>query len=290
MGIALAVASGKGGTGKTTIATNLSVALSESGRDVLYLDCDVEEPNGHIFLRPDIDRVIDVDLPFPKVDLTACTFCGECADICEFQALAVVEDRVLVFPELCHSCGACYHLCPEKAISEKPETIGRVSIGNSNGVKFAGGELNVGAMRAPSVTEATKRLAAPAEVTIVDAPPGTSCATVEAVKGSDYVLLVTEPTPFGLNDLKLAVEMVRILGIKFGVVINRAGIGNEEVMNYCRSEYVTDVWLIPEDRHIAELYSGGSLLLPEIPGFATGLVRMFSTVEERVKNAGLSSS
>ncbi len=282
----IAIASGKGGTGKTTIATNLSVALAESGRDVLYLDCDVEEPNGHLFLRPDIDRVVDVELLFPKVDLTACTLCGECAEICEFRALAVVDDRVLIFPELCHSCGACYHLCPENAISETPATIGRVRIGNSNGVKFAGGELNVGVTRAPSVTEATKRLATAAEITIVDAPPGTSCAAVEAVKGSDYVLLVTEPTPFGLNDLKLAVEMVRILGIDFGVVINRAGIGDDKVMNYCRSEYVTDIWIIPEDRRIAEVYSKGSLLLPEIPGFAAGLVRMFATVEERVKNAG----
>lgn len=282
----IAVASGKGGTGKTTIATNLSVALAESGRDVLYLDCDVEEPNGHLFLRPTIDCVVDVELPFPKINLSTCTFCGECAEICEFRALAVVEDRVLVFPELCHSCGACCYLCPEKAIFEIPEAVGRVRIGSSNGVKFAGGELNVGVARAPSVTEAAKRLAPAAEISIVDAPPGTSCPAVEAVRGSDYVLLVTEPTPFGLSDLKLAVEMVRNLGTDFGVVINRAGIGDNKVMDYCRSEYVTDRWVIPEDRRVAEVYSRGNMLLPEIPGFAAGLLRMFATIEERVKNAG----
>ncbi|MFH2054779.1 MAG: ATP-binding protein [bacterium] len=285
MTIRLAIASGKGGTGKTTVATNLSVALADSGRDVTYVDCDVEEPNGHLFLNPNIERTIEVEVLFPRIDLTRCTFCGECAKICESHALAVVSDNVLVFPELCSSCGACYHLCPEKAIVEVPKKVGTVSLGSSNGVKFAGGELDLGVARVPAVTRASKARAPAAEITIIDAPPGTSCAAVEAISDSDYVLLVTEPTPFGLNDLKLAVEMVRAMGIAFGVVINRADVGDSQVLDYCHSESVTDLWIIPEDRRIAELYSKGELLLSEIEGLEATLIGLFKSVEGRIGNA-----
>jgi MinD superfamily P-loop ATPase len=285
MGFTMAVASGKGGTGKTTVATSLSAVLARTGRDVAYLDCDAEEPNGHLFLQPQLRRIIDVKLPFPKVDLTACTFCAECAQLCEFRALAVVKDGVLIFNELCHNCGVCYHLCPENAIYEVPEGVGRVVLGRSNGLQFVGGELNVGVARAPAIIEATKRQAPDADLVIVDAPPGTSCAAVEAVKGSDFVLLVTEPTPFGLNDLDLAVEMLQVLNLPCAAVLNRSDVGDNEVEEYCRSHAIDILMRIPEDREIAEAYSCGVMLPAEKPEYAENLIELFRKVEDRVNHA-----
>lgn len=281
----IAIASGKGGTGKTTIATGLAAALGASGHDVLYLDCDVEEPNGDLFLRPNITQVVDVELPFPKIDLDRCTFCGECARLCEFRALAVLEDNVLLFPELCHSCGACHHLCPEKAISEELKKIGEISIGSGSKVKFAGGRLSIGVARAPAVTEALRLKAPEAAVTFLDAPPGTSCGVVAVVKDCDFVLLVTEPTPFGLNDLKLTVEMLRQLELPCAVILNRADVGDEQVEKYCRDENLEILLRIPEDRSIAEAYSEGELLLLERPEYAAALVELYEQVLKRVGDA-----
>jgi len=200
----ITIASGKGGTGKTTVATNLAATLARMGQNVLYLDADVEEPNGHIFIKPEIERETVITRPVPEVDLEKCNFCGKCSGFCQFHAIAVIKDKVLVFPELCHSCGGCYHICPEKAIVEKPAQIGVVRTG---GVSFVEGRLGIGEIVVPPLIRAAKESISDSKTIIVDAPPGTSCPVIEALDGSDYVLLVTEPTPFGLHDLKLVMAL-----------------------------------------------------------------------------------
>ena len=217
----IAVASGKGGTGKTTVATNLAYVASRNGQSVAYLDCDVEEPNGHIFLKPVITNSKPVGNLIPRVDAEKCTHCGKCGEICRFSAIVCLGEKVLVFPELCHACGGCMLVCPVEAITEVPREMGKLETGNAGPIRFVRGLLNIGeAMSLPVIKEV--RAAVPkAELVIVDAPPGTSCPVIESVRGCDFVLLVTEPTPFGLNDLKLAVEMVRALGLPFGIVINK---------------------------------------------------------------------
>ncbi len=278
----IAIASGKGGTGKTTIATNLAVTLADSGKEVVYLDCDVEEPNGHIFIKPEIGQSIKVGQPVPEVDYHRCDFCGECARICEFNAIAVVPDKVMIFPELCHSCGGCYHLCPQKAIREIPREIGVINRGRGLGLDFIEGRLNIGEAMAPPVTRAVKQSVTDAPLIIIDAPPGTSCPVIEAVKGSDYVALVTEPTPFGLNDLRLAAEMLRELGLPFGVVINRSGSGDGDVIRYCRDEDIEILLKIPDDRKIAESYSKGEIFARTSADYRKGLENLFDRITVRV--------
>jgi len=278
----ISVASGKGGTGKTTIATNLAAVLAEQGHRVTYLDCDVEEPNGHIFLKPDITEIRPVDTLIPRVNYDQCTFCGECAEICQYNALAVLGRQVLIFPELCHSCGGCSLLCPENAIEEIPRRIGEVGLGTGREMTFIDGKLNVGEAQAPPVTKAVKKAAADNDsLFIIDAPPGTSCPVIEAVRGSDFVLLVTEPTPFGINDLKLAVEMLRIMKLPFAVVVNRSDIGDDRVDDYCRDENIDIVLKIPNDRNIAETCSGGRMIIDDNRQYKDGLLNLFRGVRER---------
>lgn len=255
----ISIASGKGGTGKTTIATNLTITLAQRGKDVTYVDCDVEEPNGHLFLKPEIKKTEPVPVLVPHVDLEKCTFCGECAKACEYNAIAVLKNKVMVFPSLCHSCGGCYWICPEKAIDEIPRTIGVINSGDGDGLTFYEGRLNIGEALAPPVTKALKKAVPESEVVVIDAPPGTSCPVIEAINGTDFVILVTEPTPFGLNDLKLAVEMVRALKLPFGVVINRADLGDGETRSYCQRNRIGILQEVPDDRKIAEAYSRGVL-------------------------------
>jgi len=225
----IAIASGKGGTGKTTIATNLTWSLSRQGHTVQLLDCDVEEPNCHIFLKPSIDASKTASVPVPKVNADQCTGCGKCGDVCQYSAIVCMKGKVLVFPELCHGCGSCMHFCPENAISEEPREVGVVETGQAQGFRFAHGKLRIGEVMAPPLIKAVKQAAGQADVTIIDAPPGTSCPVIEAVRDCDFVILATEPTPFGLNDLKLAVEMVRVLNVPFAVAINRCDIGDDAV-------------------------------------------------------------
>jgi len=220
----ISIASGKGGTGKTLVATSLALSLKDKHK-VQLLDCDVEEPNDHIFLKPVITRSEAVCIQTPKVDEEKCTYCGKCAEVCAYNAIAVFPGHVLVFPELCHGCGACSYLCPEKAVSEEGREIGVVEQGHAEGMEFAQGKLNVGEAMATPVIRKVKEQINHDGITIIDASPGTSCPVVEATKDSDFCLLVTEPTPFGLNDLVLAVEMVRELNIPLAVVLNRAGVG-----------------------------------------------------------------
>ncbi len=286
----ISIASGKGGTGKTTFATNLAVALAGQSKHVTYVDCDVEEPNGRLFLRPEIKSAENVYSMIPKVDLDKCTYCGLCSEICQYNAIAVLADNVMVFPSLCHSCGGCFHICPEKAITEIPRPIGEIRTGKGYGVEFLDGSLNIGEALAPPVINEVKRRIPDSELVIIDAPPGTSCPVIEAIQGSDYLILVTEPTPFGLNDLKMAVEMVRQLGIQFGVIINRCDIGNDLTESYCLTENIDILSRIPFDRKMAEMYSAGEMPVLKDNVFGEKLISLYETIVNRLRYAGTGSN
>jgi MinD superfamily P-loop ATPase len=275
----ISVASGKGGTGKTLVATSLALSLKDS-YEVTLLDCDVEEPNSHIFLKPEITGSEPVNMSVPRVDEKRCTRCGRCARLCAFHAIAVLGDRVITFPQLCHGCGMCSYLCPQKAISEEPRQIGVVERGQADGAGFVRGILDVGEAMAPPVIRRVKENGG--GIVIRDAPPGTSCPVVEAVKGSDFVILVTEPTPFGLNDLALALKTARALGMPCGVVLNRAGLGDAAVEEYCRKEGVPVLLTIPLDTEIARLYSRGITLAEGMPHWKLGFRRLFERIKEIV--------
>jgi len=277
----ISVASGKGGTGKTLVATSLALSLKDS-HEVVLLDCDVEEPNDHILLIPVITGNEPVNVQIPRVDKDRCTYCGKCAQVCAYHAIAVLGNHVLTFPQLCHGCGACSYLCPEKAISEEPRQTGVVEWGHCDGMRFAHGILAVGEAMAPPVIRRVKECANGDGIVIRDIPPGTSCPVVEAVKGSDFCLLVTEPTPFGLNDLALAVETVRKLEIPCGVVLNRAGVGDAGVVDYCRKENIPILLTIPLDMEIARLYSRGIALVNGMPRWKSSFRQLFVYIEEIV--------
>ncbi len=250
----ITVASGKGGTGKTTIACCLALSTQQP---VQFLDCDVEEPNAHIFLKPDWNASEVVSLRVPEVDYSKCTFCGKCADICMFNALAVVPGQILTFPELCHSCGGCWTLCPEKAIRSVPREIGIIEKGDARDISFIRGKLKVGTATSPPLIKAVKGTIQREGLAILDAPPGTSCPVVETMEESDFILLVTEPTVMGLNDLSLALEVVRLLNIPCGVVINRCTDVISKVEKFCRESSIPVVAKIPVNRDIAKAYATG---------------------------------
>ena len=258
----ISIASGKGGTGKTTVATNLAVSLKF---DVQILDCDVEEPNAHLFIQPTIEGIETITTPVPEVDMEKCTLCGKCAEICQFKAIVVIGKMVLPFHELCHSCGGCVEVCPEKAIYETERELGIVERGHRNGLEFVHGKLRIGEAMSPPLIKKVREYTRPGILTIIDAPPGTSCPVIASMKGADFVLLVTEPTPFGLHDLKLAVGAVRILGIPCGLVINRSDTGNDQVKIYAEEENVPVLMEIPFDRRIAVAYSKGDMIVDVIP-------------------------
>jgi len=277
----VSVASGKGGTGKTLVATSLALTLGDEC-EVQLLDCDVEEPNAHIFLHFPLNQSRPVSIPIPRVDETKCTYCGKCAEVCAYNAIAVVSRKVLIFPQLCHGCGACSHLCPESAITEEGREIGVVEKANSGNVEFIQGKLTIGEPMAPPIIREVKRHVDPTRTVIIDVPPGTSCPVVEAVKGTDFCLLVTEPTPFGLNDLSLAVEVVRKLQIPCGVIINRVGVGDDRVERYCLEEKIPVLLKIPLDRDIAVLYSKGISLVEGMPEWRDAFLTLFQDIEQIV--------
>ena len=278
----ITVASGKGGTGKTTVAVNLALALS--GHPV-FLDCDVEEPNAALFLRPTITQRQEVGVLIPQVDLDKCTACGRCAEVCAYHAIAVVGQNVLIFPALCHGCGSCTLNCPEGAIREVLHVTGVIELGQAGAIAFGHGILNVGEAMAPPIIRQLKRRAIPEDATdqvvILDASPGTACPVVESMRGADVVLLVTEPTPFGLHDLRLAVEVARDeLGLPVGVVINREGIGDRGVEAYCAAEDIPILMRIPFDRRIAEAYSEGVPLLQALPEYREQFANLYWQIEQ----------
>jgi len=283
----VAIASGKGGTGKTTVAVNLAKVLSEHGHNVQLLDCDVEEPNCHIFLNPSVETSQCVEVPVPEVDEARCTLCGECAEICQFNAIACLKKSVLTFPELCHGCGGCWLVCPAGAITATGREVGAVKTSEAEGISFVQGRLRIGEAMAPPLIRAVKREINTACTCIIDAPPGTSCPVIEAVKGADFLLLVTEPTPFGLNDLKLAVEMARELELPHGVVINHCDIGDGRLKEYCASEAIAVLGEIPDDRKIAEAYSRGELVVDALPQYRTCFEGLWDRVAERVVGAAV---
>jgi len=281
----IAVASGKGGTGKTTVSVNLAYMASHNDRSVAYLDCDVEEPNGHIFLKPVITSSKPVGNLIPRVDEEKCTHCGKCGEICQYSAIVCVKEKVLIFPELCHSCGGCMLVCPVDAISEVPREMGQLETGVAGPIRFVQGLLNIGEAMSPPVIKAVKTSVPETDLVIVDAPPGTSCPVIESIRGCDFVLLVTEPTPFGLNDLKLAVEMVRALELPFGVVINRADIGDREVQQYCRQNRIKVFAEIRDDRKIAEAYSRGDMICEVLPDYKSVFMELLKEITENVRTS-----
>lgn len=260
----IAVASGKGGTGKTTVSVNLARMF---GSDVLLLDCDVEEPNCHLFLQASPRDVTVVGIPVPQVDESLCDGCGECSRICEYHAIVSLGTSALVFPEMCHGCGGCTLVCPKKAIREVDNRIGVVETMQTGNVTLIQGRLDVGVAMAPPLIRAVKARLRNGVPAILDSPPGTSCPVIAALRDVDFVVLVTEPTPFGLHDLKLAVDMVREIGVSYGVVVNRMGIGDDRVHAYCREEKIPVLLEIPDDRRIAEAYSRGHLIVDTLPEY-----------------------
>ena len=277
----ISVASGKGGTGKTTVATNLALSIPNAQ----ILDCDVEEPNVHIFIKPEIRDKELVSIPVPKVDEPKCDGCGRCQEVCVYNAIAVVNKKVLIFPELCHGCGSCSYFCPQQAIKEVNKEIGFVETGKKKNLLFVHGKLNIGEAMSPPLIKAVKKHINPARVNIIDVPPGTSCPVITAIKGSDFCILVTEPTPFGLNDLILAVEVLRKLSIPFGVVINRSDLGDKKTDVYCRRENIPIFMKIPFKKEIASAYSKGETIVESFPEYRKQFCGLFETIKGIVEKA-----
>ncbi|MDD5282223.1 MAG: ATP-binding protein [Candidatus Omnitrophica bacterium] len=276
----ISIASGKGGTGKTTIAVNLALTL----KNVQLLDCDVEEPNAHLFLKPRVKDEIKAHIPVPQIDEAKCTYCGKCRQVCAYHAIAVVPGNegkngsVLIFPHLCHGCGACSLLCPQGAIKEVNREIGTLEIGEKADLQFINGRLNIGEAMSPPLIRQVKNYINPARTVIIDAPPGTSCPVITAVKGSDFCVLVTEPTPFGLNDLILAVEVLRKLQVPFGVVINRSDIGDGKVEDFCRKENARILMKIPFSRKIAVSYSEGTPIVEKDTSYKDKFINLYTNI------------
>lgn len=280
----LAIASGKGGTGKTTLA----VALAQASTDaVQLLDCDVEEPNGHIFIKPEFTHHEPVTIAIPALSEALCTYCGKCGELCQFGAIVTIVNKTMIFSDMCHSCGGCILVCPHHALHEQAKVIGSIdsacTSGSGKTLEFIKGTLDVGQAMSPPVIRAVKKKTNPDMLTLLDCPPGTSCPMITAVTGSDFVILVTEPTPFGLHDLKLAVETMRSMQLPFGVVVNRAGSGDERVRDYCHAEQITLLLEIPDDRRVAQAYSRGEGLLEAMPELAPQLRAMVQNIADNIK-------
>ncbi|MHC1579520.1 MAG: P-loop NTPase [Candidatus Alkanophagales archaeon] len=297
----ISVASGKGGTGKTTVAVNLALALalapspSSVGGGVALLDCDVEEPNVALFLKPEIVETETVCVRTPRILKERCNFCGTCSKFCEFNALFVVRPvpergvsgDVLVFPQLCHGCGGCAIVCGRDAIVEDERAVGVVKKGFAHAgggeIFVAYGELNVGEPTPVPVIRAVRRAAPARRTVIVDAPPGTACPMIFSVLGSDFCILVTEPTPFGLYDLKLAVDTLNELGIPFAVVLNKSGEGDALIEEFCAQEGIEILMKIPLDPEIARLYSRGVPFALELEGWRAEFLKLYERVLDLVK-------
>jgi MinD superfamily P-loop ATPase len=272
----VSVASGKGGTGKTFVAVNMALSVG----NVQLLDCDVEEPNAHLFLHPKMRKLEPVTSLVPLINEELCDHCGECSKFCQYNAFFTSPQKVLGFPELCHSCGGCAMVCPRNAISWKQNRIGVLNFGSLRDLALVYGELEVGEPMAVPVIKAVKKQMRKGKNVILDSPPGASCPFVETVRGSDFCVLVTEPTPFGLHDLKIAVQVLRSMAVPLGVVVNRAGLGDRKVYDYCRTEGIRVMMEIPYQRKIAELYSRGIPFTIEMPEWTTKFHELYDQIKE----------
>jgi MinD superfamily P-loop ATPase len=274
----VSIASGKGGTGKTSVAVNMALSI----RNVQLLDCDVEEPNAHLLLHPKISRIEPVYVLVPFVNEELCDYCGKCSKFCQYNAIFVSSEKIMIFPELCHSCGGCTAVCPQKAIKEDKHKIGTLKSGSAVDLELVYGELEVGEPMAVPIIREVKRQIDKSRNVVLDSPPGTSCPVIETVKGSDFCILVTEPTPFGLHDLKITVQVLEDMKIPFGVVINRAGIGDKKVYEYCREKNIPILLEIPFQRKIAELYSKGIPFSLEMPEWKEKFEALFNETRKLV--------
>ncbi|MDD3042119.1 MAG: ATP-binding protein [Methanosarcinaceae archaeon] len=278
----IAIASGKGGTGKTTLSVNLALALS----DAQLFDCDVEEPNCSLFLDCEPKLLEDVNCLVPIIDSEKCSLCGQCSEFCRYNALAALPSKVMVFPSLCHGCGGCTLICPEGAVREEPRRIGIIEKAVVSELEFYRGLLDIGEVMAPSIIKALQAHIEEGKTAIIDSPPGTACPVIATVENMDYCILVTESTPFGFHDLKLAIDVVRQMKIPFGVVINRHGLGDARVEKYCLAEGIPLLLMIPNDRRIAKLYSEGIPFVKEMPEWKERFREMFETIKNQVDQGG----
>lgn len=287
----IAVASGKGGTGKTTIAVNLAWFLADSAKKVQYIDCDVEEPNGHFFLSPDLSQKLPATVMLPVVDQQACTSCGECSGKCQFNAIVRLPGNTLIFPELCHGCGLCLLVCPAKAISEGEREIGIIESGMGwGGIEFAHGVLNVGEPMSNPLIRKVKQQGLRDHIQIIDAPPGTSCPFIETISDADLVILVTEPTPFGLHDLKISVDVAQARGKSVCVVINRENGTFPPLEAFLEERQLKILARLPEDRKVAEAYSNGELLLEALPDYRVHFSAVAAEIFRQSDEFGLTAA
>ncbi len=279
----IAIASGKGGTGKSTVATNFAYYLSKIYKDLCLMDCDVEEPNCHIFIKPAFSKTKKIYVDTPEINVEKCVQCGKCAEVCQFNALAFVKGQVLVFQELCHGCGNCALACPADAITDKGREVGVIEEGIGCGFNFIHGKLRIGEAMSPPLIKAVKKSAENRfKFQIWDCPPGTSCPAIAAVYGADYVFMVTEPTPFGLYDLRLGVEVIKKLGLPFGIIINRSCENDNLIEEYAESENIKILTKIPDDRKIAECYSKGELILRYLPEYTSAFEPLLEVVRKEI--------
>lgn len=278
----ISVASGKGGTGKTLVATSLALSLVDLEKPVQLLDCDVEEPNAHIFFQTEGQSVDKVFLPIPKVNYDKCQYCGKCSEICQFNAIALMKRTLVIFPDVCHSCGGCWHLCPNGALEPTPREIGQVSVTQAGPLGLVSGKLKIGTHISPPVIEAVREREESNTIVIIDGPPGSSCPVMTAVADTDYCILVTEPTPFGLNDLALAAEMLAVLGIPHGVIINRAVPDNDLVERYCQEKGLDILMHIPYGQEIARSYAKGIPLVKSDPSWQEKFYELYQRISGEV--------
>ncbi|MDD4307425.1 MAG: ATP-binding protein [Thermoplasmata archaeon] len=274
----IAIASGKGGTGKTTVAVNMALSLG----DVQLIDCDVENPNGHLFLGKELEKVEPVNLIIPVIDKAKCTKCGKCSDFCRYNALVTFKHDSLFFPEMCHGCGGCMMVCPEKAITETTRPIGKIFTTTVGKMDFWSGLLNIGEPMATPVIKNLKSHIESSRSALLDSPPGTACPVIETMSDANFVILVTEPTPFGLHDLKLSIDVVRMLDIPFGVIVNRMGSGDDRVQMHCKAEEINLLMEIPQSQEIASLYSKGIPFVTVMPEWKEKFMDLYDRISKEV--------